>query len=82
LHQSHSYRCTDDVSVEWVTQSGSGSYAIDATSLAVTNAAMFRVPLADRGEWIDVTIVDSGEADALYSRAEVQAFAMGRRGGT
>ena len=75
-------RGTDDVSVEWVTQSGSGSYAIDATSLAVTNAAMFRVPLADRGEWIDVTIVDSGEADALYSRAEVQAFAMGRRGGT
>ncbi len=75
-------RGTDDVSVEWITQSGSGSYAIDATSLAVANAAMFRVPLANRGEWIDVTIVDSGEADALYSRAEVQAFAMGRRGGT
>lgn len=75
-------RGTDTVSVEWVTQSGSGSYAIDATSLAVTNAAVFRVPLADRGEWIDLTIVDSGEADALYSRTEVQAFAMGRRGGT
>ena len=75
-------RGTVDVSVEWTTQTGTGSYTIDATSLAVTNAAMFRVPLADRGEWIDVTIVDSGEADALYSRAEVQAFAMGRRGST
>jgi hypothetical protein len=55
---------------------------IDPAALASSGRAMFRVPMADRGEWVDLTITDAGEADALYSRVEIQAFNMGRRGGT
>ena len=75
-------RGTTDVTVSWSTQSGSGSYVIDPAALASSGRAMFRVPMADRGEWVDLTITDAGEADALYSRVEIQAFNMGRRGGT
>lgn len=75
-------RGTDDVTVAWETQSGSGSYSLDPDQLTATDRAMFRVPMGDRGEWVDVTITDAGEADALYSRVEVQGFNMGRRGGT
>ena len=75
-------RGTTDVTVTWNTQTGTGTYTIDPAALAASERVMERVPLANRGEWIDLTIEDSGEADALYSRVEIQGFSMGRRGGT
>jgi hypothetical protein len=39
-----------------------------------------RVPVAGRGGWIDLTIVDDGESESLYSGVMVEGTALGRRG--
>lgn len=39
-----------------------------------------RVPVSGRGGWIDVTIVDDGDADSLYSGVMVEGTTLGRRG--
>jgi hypothetical protein len=39
-----------------------------------------RVPVSGRGGWIDLTIVDDGESESLYSGVMVEGTTLGRRG--
>jgi hypothetical protein len=39
-----------------------------------------RVPVGGRGGWIDLTIVDDGEAESTYSALMVEGTTLGRRG--
>jgi hypothetical protein len=39
-----------------------------------------RVPIGGRGGWIDLTIVDDGESESLYSGIIIEGTTLGRRG--
>lgn len=42
-------------------------------------SVVLKVPMHGRGPFADLTITDDGESDAVYSRIEVEGFAMSRR---
>jgi len=83
---------SSDCVVSWLTQTGTGSYSLAATvawgggtwgsggTWGGEGVVPFRIPIDGRGGYIDMTITDSGERIPLFSRLEVEAFNMGRRG--
>lgn len=87
-------RGTVTASFSWITNTGAGTFTLPATASGSiwgsftwgfftwggSGAAPFRIPLGDRGTYIDITIADDGEAASVYSRVTLEAFDYGRRG--
>lgn len=82
---------SEGCTVSWSTRTASGSYSVDASSAwgsgtwgsgtwGGEGVLPFRIPIHGRGPYIDITITDNGERSPLFSRAETEAFDMGRRG--
>lgn len=85
---------TTAVALEWATAYGSSSFSLPLTDLAwdggdtewdtgVWDGAgvlPFRIPMSGRGNYVDLTVRDNGEAGAIYSRFSIEAFDMTRRG--
>lgn len=58
---------------------GSGTWGVG--SWGGSNVITFRIPMWGRGIWCDVWVIDTGTVGAgLYSRFELEAFSMTRRG--
>lgn len=85
---------TTNVTVEWATGYGSDSYTLplsisewdavgtewDTSAWDGEGVLTFRIPASGRGQFVDVTIRDNGDAGAVYARLSVEAFDMTRRG--
>jgi len=78
----------------WQTPTAGGSYTMDGganaaydTGLAYDSGLVYdagsteveKVPVHGRGPFVDCTVSDDGESDAVFSRVEVEGFAMTRR---
>lgn len=67
------YSLTTAASVEW----GAGTWGSD--SWGGGGSRSYRIPMNGTGFFVDVTIVESGDAFPTFSRFKVQTFALGRR---
>lgn len=84
-------RNTDDVTVEWSTDYGAGSYSLPLAGSAWgsgtwgmgtwggAGVASYRIPMGGRSRFADITIRDNGDAGALYSRFEIEGLDLGKR---
>lgn len=85
---------TDGCVVNWNTNESSGSYPLPETDAgtwdindtwdtsAVWNAAIsnnYRVQMGGTGYYVDVSIVDTGTTQPVFSQFQLETFAMGRR---
>ena len=85
---------TTNCVVEWETNESSGSYQLpvnnagiwditdtwdvaDVWAYAVSNN--YRIPMGGTGYYIDISIVDTGQALPVISRFQLETFALGRR---
>lgn len=84
---------SDQCSVRWTTDSGSGSYTLPASTFGVWGVGTWtgsstwsagssrnhRIPMGGTGYYTDVEIVDSGAALPVVSRVQLEQFSLGRR---
>lgn len=85
---------TDGCVVNWSTNESSGSYSLPETDAgtwdindtwdtsAVWNAAIsnnYRVQMGGTGYYVDISIVDTGTTQPVFSQFQLETFAMGRR---
>ena len=85
---------SDQTRVQWSTGESFGSYSLPPTYSSTWGAAgtywgtgtwggagsvNYRIPMGGTGYYIDVTIIDSGSSQPVFSRFQLEAFALGRR---
>lgn len=85
---------SDQTRVQWNTGESFGSYSLPATYSSTwgdssttwgtgtwggAGSVSYRIPMGGTGYYIDVTIIDSGESQPVFSRFQLEAFALGRR---
>jgi len=85
---------SDQTRVQWSTGESFGSYSLPPTYSSTWGAAStywgtgtwggagsvnYRIPMGGTGYYIDVTIIDSGSSQPVFSRFQLEAFALGRR---
>lgn len=86
-------RGSQDVTIRWATPNVSQVYVLSdlaggawgtgtwgTGTWGAGNVFTFRIPMSGRGVWCDFSIEDAGEGEGLWSRCEIESFAMGRRG--
>jgi len=93
-HVMADFRGSQDATFSWDTPTTGGSYTMAGVPSATWDGGgtwdsglswdagtteVEKVPIHGRGPFVDVTITDDGESDAVYSRVEVEGFAMPRR---
>lgn len=77
--------------IGWTTFTTNGAYTLGGSSAWGTGTwgagvwggegvIPFRIPIHGRGGYADITITDAGNRSPLFSRVEIEAFDMGRRG--
>jgi hypothetical protein len=85
---------SDQTRIQWNTGESFGSYSLPATYSSTwgdpsttwgtgtwggAGSVSYRIPMGGTGYYIDVTIIDSGESQPVFSRFQLEAFALGRR---
>jgi hypothetical protein len=85
---------SDQTRVQWSTGESFGSYSLPPTYSSTWGGAgtywgtgtwggagsvNYRIPMGGTGYYIDVTIIDSGSSQPVFSRFQLEAFALGRR---
>ena len=85
---------SDQTRVQWNTGDAFGSYSLPPTYSSTWGGAgttwgtgtwggagsvNYRIPMGGTGYYIDVTIIDSGSSQPVFSRFQLEAFALGRR---
>ena len=85
---------SEQTRVQWNTGEAFGSYSLPSTYSSTWGAAgtqwgtgtwggagsvSYRIPMGGTGYYIDVTIIDSGDSQPVFSRFQLEAFALGRR---
>jgi len=80
-------------SVSWATDETAGSYQLPPSSAGIwsilenwdtgiwggSGSRNYRIPMGGNGYYVDMTITDSGQALPVFSRMEIETFALGRR---
>lgn len=80
-------------SVSWATDESYGTYQLPPSSAGIwsvleswgigvwggSGSRNYRIQMGGTGYYIDLTITDSGEALPVFSRMQVETFALGRR---
>ena len=80
-------------SVSWSTDEAFGTYQLPPSSAGIwtldenwdsgiwggSGSRSYRVPMGGTGYYVDLTITDSGAALPVFSRTQVETFALGRR---
>jgi hypothetical protein len=80
-------------SVTWSTDESAGSYQLPPSSAGIwsilenwdtgiwggSGSRNYRIPMGGTGYYVDMTITDSGAALPVFSRVQVETFALGRR---
>jgi hypothetical protein len=87
-------RGSDECRVEWTTGETAGSFTLPASTDETwggsgttwgtgawggSGSRSYRIPMGGTGYYIDVTLIDSGEALPVFSRFQIETFALGRR---
>ena len=85
---------SDQTRVQWSTGESFGSYSLPPTYSSTWGGAgtywgagtwggagsvNYRIPMGGTGYYVDVTIIDSGSSQPVFSRFQLEAFALGRR---
>jgi hypothetical protein len=85
---------SDQTRVQWNTGESFGSYSLPPTYSSTwggvgttwgtgtwggAGSVNYRVPMGGTGYYIDITIIDSGTSQPVFSRFQLEAFALGRR---
>jgi len=85
---------SDQTRVQWSTGESFGSYSLPPTYSSTwggvgttwgtgtwggAGSVNYRVPMGGTGYYIDITIIDSGTSQPVFSRFQLEAFALGRR---
>ena len=84
---------SNETRVQWTTGESFGTYALPSVvgggtwgsgtwgsgSWGGGGSRSYRIPMSGIGYYVDVTIVDSGDAVPIFSRFQLQTFALGRR---
>jgi len=85
---------SEQTRVQWNTGESFGSYSLPSTYSSTWGAAgttwgtgtwggagsvNYRIPMGGTGYYIDMTIIDSGDSQPVFSRFQLEAFALGRR---
>lgn len=85
---------SEQTRVQWNTGEAFGSYSLPSSYNSTWGAAgttwgtgtwggagsvSYRIPMGGTGYYIDVTIIDSGDSQPVFSRFQLEAFALGRR---
>jgi len=87
------FRGPNSTRVQWTTGESYGTYALPSVVGGATKgrgtwggeswggggSRSYRIPMAGVGYYVDVTIVDSGDSIPVFSRFQLQTFALGRR---
>lgn len=93
-HVMADFRGSEDATLSWLTPSAGGTFTMEGAATATWdsgalwdsglawdsgNTSVEKVPIHGRGPFVDLTLADDGESDAVFSRVEVEGFAMNRR---
>lgn len=83
---------SDSSSVTWRTDMSAGSYTLPLStgglwgsgawgsgSWGGPSSKNYRVQMGGTGYYTDITLIDSGEAQPVFSRFQLESFALGRR---
>ena len=85
---------SDQTRVQWNTGETFGSYSLPSSYNSTWGAAgttwgtgtwggtgsvNYRIPMGGTGYYVDMTIIDSGQSQPVFSRFQLEAFALGRR---
>lgn len=83
---------SDSCTVQWKTDSDAGSYSLPPNTAGIWGAGNwgsgswgggsgqnYRIPMGGTGYFVDMTIVDSGNAAPVFSNMQLEMFALGRR---
>jgi hypothetical protein len=84
---------SQDCSVSWTTDEAFGTFQLPPSSAGVwslsetwdsgvwggAGSRNYRIPMGGTGYYIDLAIADSGTALPIFSRMQVETFALGRR---
>jgi hypothetical protein len=89
-----SLKGSDQSRVEWTTGESFGSWSLPPSTDQTWGASgtywgqgtwggsgsqSYRIPMGGNGYYVDVSVIDSGEALPVFSRFMLEAFALGRR---
>ena len=89
-----SLKGSDQSRVEWTTGDDFGSWSLPPSTDQTWGASgttwgggtwggsgsqSYRIPMGGNGYYVDVSVIDSGEALPVFSRFQLEAFALGRR---
>lgn len=89
-----SLKGSDQSRVEWTTGEDFGSWSLPPSTDQTWGASgttwgegtwggsgsqSYRIPMGGNGYYVDVSVIDSGEALPVFSRFQLEAFALGRR---
>lgn len=87
-----SLKWSSSTSIQWETDTDSGAFTLPAPTTGFwgsgswgsgswggASSRNYRVQMGGTGYYIDVTIVDSGQAAPVFSRFQLETFALGRR---
>jgi hypothetical protein len=85
---------SDQCRIQWVGTEAFGSYSLPVSYSSIwgdplttwgtgvwggTGSANYRIPMGGTGYYFDVTLIDSGVGQPVFSRFQLEAFALGRR---
>jgi len=85
---------SDQCRIEWTTGNDFGSFSLPVSYDETWGASgttwgtgvwggsgsqNYRIPMGGNGYYVDVSVIDSGEALPVFSRFQLEAFALGRR---
>lgn len=84
---------SNNCAVSWSTDETFGSFQLDPSNAGIwsvletwdsgvwggSGSRNYRIPMGGTGYYVDMTITDSGSALPVFSRMQVETFALGRR---
>ena len=94
IYVTASLRGSDQTRVEWSSGDAFGSFSLPPSADETWGGSgtvwgtgtwggpgsqSYRVPCGGTGYYFDISIIDSGEALPIFSRVQLEAFALGRR---
>lgn len=92
IYVNTNLRGSQTAAVKWVTSTVTDSATLSSTAFSSWGTGTWgagtwgglgsltqRVQAYGRGTFVDITITDDGNAESVFSRIQVEAFAMGRR---
>lgn len=89
-----SLRGSNQSRMDWDTGAGAGSFPLPVSTANTWGASgttwgtgvwggsgstSYRIPVSGLGQYVDLTFVDSSDGSPVLSRAQVEAFSLGRR---